>query len=82
MTREVLREIILEKIDQNIYDKVQQNWDALAKPLDSLGEFETTFAKIGAILSDETVPLEKKQSLSCARTMVSWKRASVSPGRK
>ena len=60
MTREALQEITLEKIDQNIYDKVQQNWDALAKPLDSLGEFETTFAKIGAILSDETVPLEKK----------------------
>lgn len=60
MTREALQEITLEKINQNIYDKVQQNWDALAKPLDSLGEFETTFAKIGAILSDETVPLEKK----------------------
>lgn len=33
----------------DIYNKIEHNWDLIAKPLDSLGKFEKFLAKIGAI---------------------------------
>lgn len=60
MTREELEKLKITPPDAAVYAKVKQNWDALAKPLDSMGEFEAVFAKIGAITGDEKVPIEKK----------------------
>ena len=67
MTREELEKIKIEKPDASVYEKVKKNWDALAKPLDSLGEFEAIFARIGAIIGDAKVPIGKKAVIAmCA----------------
>ena len=63
MTREELKQIVITPPDAAVYAKVKQNWDALAKPLDGMGEFEDIFAKIGAVTGDETVSVEKKAVL-------------------
>lgn len=60
MTREELENLQIEKPNAAVYAKVRQRWDALAKPLDSLGEFEPIFAKIGAITGNPEVPIGKK----------------------
>lgn len=67
MTREELENIKITLPDPAVYAKVKQNWDALAKPLDSMGEFEPIFAKIGAVLGNENVLIEKKAVIAmCA----------------
>jgi len=67
MTKTELETLKITPPDPAVYAKVKQNWDALAKPLDSMGEFESLFARIGAITSDETVPLQKKAVIAmCA----------------
>lgn len=46
--------------DQDIYETVLKNWDAVAKPLDGLGRFETLTARIGAILGTDQIDISKK----------------------
>ncbi len=46
-------------INENYYKRIRKNWDDLAKPLDSLGYFEETLSRMGAILSDEGIGIEK-----------------------
>lgn len=46
--------------DQKIYEAVLQNWDAIAKPLDGLGRFETIVARIGAILGTDEMDISRK----------------------
>ena len=55
-----LNNISVQKPDEKIYQKIRSNWDAVAKPLDGMGKFETMTARIGAILSDERIDISKK----------------------
>ena len=59
-----VRDIIEKKVqvlspDAKIEAKVKQAWDAVAKPLDSLGHFERFIAKIGAVQKKERPALDK-----------------------
>ena len=56
MQKEKIRiEEILEKQykltpwDHDIFHKIMEHWDGIAKPLDGMGQFEPMLAKIGAI---------------------------------
>lgn len=49
-------EVKIEPWKECVYHKIKQNWDHVAKPLDSMGVFETLLAQIGAI-QEETVPV-------------------------
>jgi len=44
---------------KDIYEKIKNNWDAIAKPLDSLGRLEEIVCKIGAIQSTELPTVDK-----------------------
>lgn len=49
------------------YRRVKARWDAAAKPLDSLGAFETMTAQMGAILGTDCLDLKKRAVISlCA----------------
>ena len=52
LDRQQMRQLKIEPPDQAVYKEVLGNWDALAKPLDGMGEFEELFARIGAIRRD------------------------------
>lgn len=60
ITAESLKRLSVEVPDQNIYKTVLMNWDAIAKPLDGLGRFETLTARIGAILGTDRIDIAKK----------------------
>lgn len=49
--------------DPNLYKKIMKNWDAIAKPLDGMGRFETLTAQIGAILGTDEIDISKKAIL-------------------
>ena len=59
-TEETLKNLKSEEPDCEIYKKVLNNWDSIAKPLDGLGRFETITAQIGAILGTEEIDISKK----------------------
>lgn len=59
-TKETLDKLVLEEPNREIYKKVLQNWDSIAKPLDGMGRFETITAQIGAILGTDEIDLSKK----------------------
>lgn len=46
--------------DEEIYKKVLQNWDAIAKPLDGMGRFESITAQIGAVMGTDEIDISKK----------------------
>lgn len=39
----------MSKLNESIQAQIKQNWDSIAKPLDSMGKFEALIAKIGAV---------------------------------
>ena len=41
------------------YEKIKANWDAIAKPLDSMGSFEHLISKLGAIQQTEQPSLDR-----------------------
>ena len=49
--------------DKKIYEKVMRNWDALAKPLGSLGVLERSIAKIAQVKETEDPDLERADLL-------------------
>lgn len=49
--------------DERIRQRVRDNWDAVAKPLDGLGRFEELTAQIGAITGDETIEISRRAVL-------------------
>lgn len=59
-TKESLKKLSVSAPDQKIYERVLKNWDAIAKPLDGLGRFETLTAQIGAILGTDQIDLSRK----------------------
>lgn len=46
--------------DETVAGKVRERWDGIAKPLDSLGKFETLTAQIGAIAGTADIDLRRK----------------------
>lgn len=60
MTRRELEELKITAPDEALYKIIKDNWDAVAKPLDSMGAFEPLLARIGAILGDASLDIEKK----------------------
>ncbi len=44
----------------NIRAQIKRNWDAMAKPLDSMGVFEDMVARIGAILGTEKPDISRR----------------------
>lgn len=60
MTAESLKELSVSAPDPKIYEAVLKNWDAIAKPLDGLGKFETVTARIGAILGTDQIDISRK----------------------
>ena len=59
-TEENLDKLLIEQPDKEIYQKVLENWDQVAKPLDGMGRFETFIAQIGSILGTEEIELSKQ----------------------
>lgn len=53
-------EVKIDLPKREVYDKVKKRWDNAAKPLDSLGIFESVVCKIGAILETDNVDVTKK----------------------
>ena len=53
----------LQPFCRDIYQSVQKKWDALAKPLDGLGDFEKMIARIGAIQKSENPSIEERTLL-------------------
>ena len=62
LDRQQMRQLKIEPPDQAVYKEVLGNWDALAKPLDGMGEFEELFARIGAIRRDPALDISYKPS--------------------
>ena len=61
MLKEELFKIRIDAPNQKVYDQVKKGWDALAKPLDGLGDFEEILCRIGAI--DGRVPEDISRKL-------------------
>lgn len=59
-TQEELERLSVDRPDEAVYRKVLENWDKAAKPLDSLGRFETLTARIGAALGTDDIDISRK----------------------
>lgn len=55
-----LTNIHIETPSKTVSQKVKANWDAIAKPLDSMGAFEDIICKIGSILGTDKIDVSKK----------------------
>lgn len=51
--------------DRGLWQQIKAGWDSVAKPLDSMGVFEGTLARIGAIQGTVHPRLEKNRILVC-----------------
>lgn len=60
LERQELQRINIESPNVEIRKRIKSNWDAIAKPLDGMGKFESMTAQIGAILEDEKINISKK----------------------
>lgn len=59
-TREELGQLVVQVPDEDARKQVLKNWDSVAKPIDSLGRFETLTAQIGAIIGTDKIDISKK----------------------
>ncbi len=46
--------------DKDIYNEIRAKWDKVAKPLDSLGDFEDITARIGAVQGSTAINIKKR----------------------
>lgn len=60
LTRNDLENLTVTTPDQGICQKILDNWDHVAKPIDGLGKFESLTAQIGAIQGTELIDISKK----------------------
>lgn len=59
--------IPVDPLNEDIRAQIQENWDRVAKPLDSLGVFEKITAQIGAITGTTNIDIQKRAILAmCA----------------
>lgn len=63
MTRDELFSIKIKQPDEETYLRTKARWDAIAKPLDGLGDFEELICRIAAIQGSVTPGLTKKTLL-------------------
>lgn len=67
MNKEELRNLKVDAPSKEMYQAVQDKWDSVAKPLNGLGDFETIYDRIGAILGTTNIDISKKVIISmCA----------------
>lgn len=59
-TREELTQLAIQKPGEDYRKRVKENWDRVAKPLDSMGRFEALTAQIGAITGTEHIDIVQK----------------------
>lgn len=59
-TIEELKKIKISAPDEQMRRKILENWDHVAKPLDSMGRFESLTAQVGAILGTDELDIDKK----------------------
>ena len=55
--------IVTDKPDPSVMAGIKANWDRIAKPLDSLGDFETLVCRIGAIQGIEYPDIVKRAAV-------------------
>ena len=60
LTRQDLENLTVTPPDQGICQKILDNWDHVAKPIDGLGKFEALTAQVGAIQRTELIDISKK----------------------
>lgn len=60
MTKEELLSIQIQSPLEDVRKEVHQKWDAIAKPLDSMGDFEDLFARMGAIVGTSKLAISRK----------------------
>ena len=58
--KEELARLMVDTPDENVRRLVLKNWDAVAKPIDGMGSFETLTAQIGAIIETDKIDISKK----------------------
>ncbi|MCR5268195.1 MAG: nicotinate-nucleotide--dimethylbenzimidazole phosphoribosyltransferase [Lachnospiraceae bacterium] len=63
MTRDELFSVKIKQPDEEIFLRAKAKWDAVAKPLDGLGDFEGLICRIAAIQGSVTPGLTKKTLL-------------------
>ena len=60
MLKQDLFTINIDDLNKTMYDQVKKNWDALAKPLDGLGDFEEIICRIGGITGEVPKYISRK----------------------
>ena len=60
MNKVELFTIKIDDLNQTAYHQVKKNWDALAKPLDGLGDFEEIICRIGGIIGAVPEDISRK----------------------
>ena len=67
MTREELFSLKLPAWDEAAAAEIRQRWDRIAKPLDSLGEFERIFVRIGGLTGDAEIRTAREGVSQCGQ---------------
>jgi len=71
MTTDDLYSIQIDKPDSSIHDSVRDNWDAISKPIDGLGDYEELICRIGAIRREVYPDVTKRCAvIMCADTHI------------
>ncbi len=60
VTKKTLLGLSVEEPNREIYQAVIKNWDRMAKPLDSLGQFEKIAAQTGAVSGTDKLDISRK----------------------
>lgn len=63
MTAGELSRLRVTAPDETIRRRVLENWDAVAKPIDGMGRFETLTAQIGAVSGSDRIDISQKAVL-------------------
>ncbi len=61
--REELTKIQIQAPDEAVRERVKAHWDAIAKPLDSMGRFESLIAQLGAVMRTDQPDIGKRAVL-------------------
>ena len=60
LTKEELLSVRIEKPDSDIYARVKNNWDSIAKPIDGMGKFEEIICRVGAVQRTDRIDISRK----------------------
>ncbi len=62
-SREDIFKLKIDKPDSDVYRKIKENWNSIAKPLDGLGDFETIVCRVGAITGEICPDISKRAAV-------------------